>query len=308
MNFMPSERERELEKDRISLAAVLKSRALTNSVSDGRGSVHAVHFPSGHSIGNATHWTFVTPTVHTARPQPLPDAVNVLRDLLRIASKLAQGMRTQVRATHSPCCHFTQDTLQQPKFNVEIDLKVLTPDETEYVCTFPACKAQQLQLQQSFLNSEPFVRQLHFQKKVDFARHLMLHYPSGSFCPVCEQTFARPDALKRHFKSSRCDYTLDGRQKARHFGIMQIVTSTGKVDAKRVCAIDYFKYFNMYYLGALDEFADRVRMSYTDFEVLARRDCDDAMTLPYMKRGNPATNMILVEMRAAAEANSTRNG
>ena len=166
---------------------------------------------------------------------------------------------------------------------------------TNYRCTHPDCVD----------------KLVFFKTKQCLARHAMLHYPPGFFCPICCDAFVRPDSLSRHIKVS-C--ARNSHTAAKRFGITITKASLlagnkgGELAAEYTIMVKYQWYFNLYWLGAMEKFAWEIRLSDEHFELLSNRRRADPIGPPYMAGGGPGSEKLLRRDSASKIGTSDRDG
>ncbi|PAV16686.1 hypothetical protein PNOK_0830600 [Pyrrhoderma noxium] len=92
-----------------------------------------------------------------------------------------------------------------------------------------------------------------------FKRHIYTHYPFAYFCPVCLEIVCREDSLDRHLQNKTKGQCVDSAG-ARRFRITRASDGRVRVNMNK-------KFFNLYYLGAMEEYD----MPDEHFEIIAKR-------------------------------------
>lgn len=128
----------------------------------------------------------------------------------------------------------------------------------------------------------------------EYGRHIHKHFPDDSFCPICMMVLSRHDSLQRHLMNQAHRSASRESKIAHRFGIGAHTEQTSIINKKH--------YFNLYWLGAMDDYAVSVGMDEEQFRIMANRRWEDPICPPFMTEGDLAGNRILQGMfRADAD-------
>ena len=142
-----------------------------------------------------------------------------------------------------------------------------------------------------------------FKRRCDFMKHFIFHLPRAFFCPFCLTAFFIQSNLNDHFRDNKC---CASEKNLNRYGINQTLLRrlyNGNAIRYLCPAIEGTQYFNLYWLGAMDNFVREVVMDDKMFKYLARRErSDPVFPPPLMTQGYPKDNKILQEMGFVGDA------